>query len=151
MGLSAYFLKPIFVLNHELKLVVLSTMNPINNFFFSHKGGCRFLKLRTPQLKPLKIKNEIVFLKICRICHNNCYQHIWKWDFFNFQPTLLLTVECQNLFEQVEHLVPKFSKFDKKEKLCILTLGVEALNPDFYNTNKIISVQNFIIKTKHFS
>ena len=63
------------------------------------------------------------------------------------------TVECQNLFEQVEHLVPKFSKFNKKEKLRILTLGVEALNPDFYNTNKRLSiaVQNFIIKTKCFS
>ena len=68
-----------------------------------------------------------------------------------FQFSTHPTVECQTLFEQVE--VPKFSKFDKKEKLRILTLGVEALNPDFYNTNKRLSlaVQNFIIKTKCFS
>ena len=67
-----------------------------------------------------------------------------------FQYSTHPTVECQNLFEQVE--VPKSSKFNKKEKLRILTLGVEALNPDFYNTNKRLSlaVQNFIIKTKCF-
>ena len=65
----------------------------------------------------------------------------------------LFTVERQKLFEQVEHLIPKFSKFNKKEKFHILTRGVEALNPDFYHTNKKLSlaVQNFIIKTKRFS
>ena len=65
----------------------------------------------------------------------------------------LFTVERQKLFEQVEHLIPNFSKFNKKEKFHILTRGVEALNPDFYYTNKKLSlaVQNFIIKTKRFS
>ena len=52
----------------------------------TQKGGCRFLKSRTPQLKPLKIENENVFLKICMIYHNNYYQHIWKWDFSIFNP-----------------------------------------------------------------
>ena len=43
----------------------------------------------------------------------------------------LYTVERQKLFDQVEHLIPKFSKFNKKEKFHILTRGVEALNSDF--------------------
>ena len=55
----------------------------------SYKGGCRFLKLRTPQLKPLKIENDIIFSKTYMIYHNNYYQPIWKCDFFNFQPTLM--------------------------------------------------------------
>ena len=77
--------------NRVLKPVDLSTMNPINKtiFFKSYKGGCRFLKLRTPQLKPLKMENDIRFPKTYMIYHNNHYQPIWKWDFFNFQPTLL--------------------------------------------------------------
>ena len=78
--------------NRELKPVDLSTINPKNktNFFLSYKGGCRFLKLRTPQQKPLKIKNDILFLKTYMIYHNNYYQPLWKCDFFNFQPTLLI-------------------------------------------------------------
>ena len=65
----------------------------------------------------------------------------------------LFTIERKKLFEQVEQLIPKFSTFNKKEKFHILTRGVEALNPDFYHTNKKLSfaVQNFIIKTKRFS
>ena len=77
--------------NRELKPVILSTMNPINgtNFFLSYKGGCRFLKSRTPQLKPLKIENFNDFPKTYIIYPNNYYQPNWKCDFLNFQPTLL--------------------------------------------------------------
>ena len=77
--------------HRDLKPVVLSTMNPINGtkIFLSYKGGCRFLKSRTPQLNPLKIEKDINFPKTYIIYPNNYYQPNWKWDFFNFQPTLL--------------------------------------------------------------
>ena len=77
--------------NRKLKLVDLSTMNPINKiiFFLSYKGGYKFLKLRTPQLKLLKIENDIDFPKTYMIYHYNYYQPIWKCDFLNFQPTLI--------------------------------------------------------------
>ena len=77
--------------NRELKPVVLSTMNPINGtkFFLSYKGGCRFLKSRTPQLKPLKIENFNDFPKTYITYPNNYYQPNWKCDFFNFQPNLI--------------------------------------------------------------
>ena len=83
--------------NCMLKPVDLSTMNPINktNLFLSFKGGCRFLKFRTPQQKPLKIKNDILFLKTYMIYHNNYYQPLWKCDFFNFQPTLVDSLQSK--------------------------------------------------------
>ena len=78
--------------NRELKPVDLSTINPKNKtiFFLSYKGGCRFLKLRTPQLKPIKTENDIDFLETYRYNHKDYYQPIWKCIFFNFQPALVL-------------------------------------------------------------
>ena len=91
-GPGAYFSKPIFALKPCAQAGRFKYHEPYkqNNFFLSYKGGCRFLKLRTPQQKPLKIKNDILFLKTYMIYHNDYYQPLWKCDFFNFQPTLLV-------------------------------------------------------------
>ena len=88
---GAYFSKPIFVLKSWAQAGRFEYHEPYkrNNFFLSYKGGCRFLKSRTPQLKPLKIENHINFPKTYIIYPNNYYQPNWKCDFFNFQPTLM--------------------------------------------------------------
>ena len=90
-GPGAYFSKPIFVLKPCAQAGRFEYHKPQkqNNFFLSYKRGCRFLKLRTPQLKPLKIKNDIRFPKTYMIYHDNYYHPLWKYDFFNFLPTLL--------------------------------------------------------------
>ena len=65
----------------------------------------------------------------------------------------LYTVERQNLYNLVEHLIPKFPNLSKKEKFIILMKGIDIKNPELYNTNKRISfaVQSFITKTKRFT
>ena len=65
----------------------------------------------------------------------------------------LYTVERQNLYHQVEHFIPNFSKLTKKAKFLILTEGINTTNPEFYYTNVRISLatQYFIVKTKRFS
>ena len=42
----------------------------------SYKGGYRFLKLRTPQLKTIKTENDTDFLKTYMYSHKNYYQPI---------------------------------------------------------------------------
>ena len=92
-GPGAYFSKPIFALTPWAQAGRFEYLNPKNKTMFcSCKGGCRFLKLRTPQLKPLKIENDIDFPKTYIIYHHNYYQPIWKCDFLNFQPTLFSIV-----------------------------------------------------------
>ena len=131
-----------------LKPVDLSTMNPINKKQkkMSHKGGCRFLNLRTPQLKPLKIENDIVFLKIYIIYHNNYYQHIWKCDFFNFQPTLLNILEHHPtliLFDNVTtdlwliSLEKKYILFKVKEWLIRWEIPFRHLSTFLSSANKV--------------
>ena len=65
----------------------------------------------------------------------------------------LYTVERQNLYHQVEHFIPNFTKLTKKAKFLILTEGINTTNPEFYYTNVRISLatQYFIVKTKRFS
>ena len=65
----------------------------------------------------------------------------------------LYSVERQVLFGQVEQYVPNFSNFSKKKQYEILVFGIKQENPEYYYTNRIISIaaQNFILKTKRFS
>ena len=65
----------------------------------------------------------------------------------------LYSVERQVLFGQVEHYVPNFSNLSKIKQYEILVFGLKRENPEYYYTNRIISiaVQNFIFKTKRFS
>ena len=65
----------------------------------------------------------------------------------------LYSVERQFLFGQVERYVPNFRNFSKKKQYEILIFGLKPENPEFFYTNKIltIAVQNFIFKTKRFS
>ena len=88
-GLSEYFSKAIFVLKPWAQAGYFEYHEPYkrNNNFFEYL--CRFLKSRTPQLKPLKIENFNDFPKTYIIYPNNYYQPNWKCDFFNFQPTLI--------------------------------------------------------------
>ena len=60
--------------------------------------------------------------------------------------------ERQNLFDLVEYLIPKFSKLNKKQKIEILTRGIDINNPEFVITNIriFLAVQTFILKTKRF-
>ena len=64
----------------------------------------------------------------------------------------LYSTERQTLFNLAEHIIPNFQTISKKGKFKILTKGIDSDNPDFYQTNKKISlaVQNFILKTKRF-
>ena len=65
----------------------------------------------------------------------------------------LYSVERQVLFGQVEQYVPNFKNFGKKKQYEILIFGLKPENPEYFYTNKIITiaVQNFIFKTKRFS
>ena len=65
----------------------------------------------------------------------------------------LYSVERQVLFGQVEQYVPNFSNLSKIKQYEILVFGLKRENPEYYYTNRIISiaVQNFIFKTKRFS
>ena len=65
----------------------------------------------------------------------------------------LYSVERQVLFGQVEHYVPNFSNLSKIKQYEILVFGLKRENPEYYYTNRIISiaVQNFLFKTKRFS
>ena len=74
-----------------------------NNLFLRYKGSCRFWKSRTPRLKSPKIENDFDFPKTYMIYQNNYYQPIWKRDFFNFQPTLIiiLNTPVHPLFNQM--------------------------------------------------
>ena len=76
-GPGAYFSNRFLRWNRELKPVNLSTINPKNKtIYFRYKGGCRLLKLRTPQLKPIKTENDIDFFKTYMYYHKNYYQPI---------------------------------------------------------------------------
>ena len=91
LGPGAYFAKPIVVLKPWAQAGQFEYHAPSNqnNFFFSYTGCCRFLKSRTPQLKPLEIEIENTYPKTFIIYYNNYYQPFWNFDFFNVHPALL--------------------------------------------------------------
>ena len=64
----------------------------------------------------------------------------------------LFSTERQTLFSLAEHIIPNFQRISKKGKFKILTKGIQSDNPEYYHTNKRISlaVQNFILKSKRF-
>ena len=61
-------------------------------------------------------------------------------------------LECQALFDLIEHYIPKFKRLSKKEKLNIIIFGLDIDNPEFIQLNTTLTkaVQNFILKTKRF-
>ena len=64
----------------------------------------------------------------------------------------LYSAERQTLFNLAETIIPNFKRISKKGKFNILTRGLNSDNPEYYHTNRKISlaVQNFILKTKRF-
>ena len=64
----------------------------------------------------------------------------------------LFSTERQTLFTLAEQIIPNFQRISKKGKFKILTKGIQTDNPEYYHTNKRISlaVQSFILKTKRF-
>ena len=64
----------------------------------------------------------------------------------------LFSTERQTLFNLAEQVIPNFRRISKKGKFRILTKGIQTDNPEYYHTNKRISlaVQSFILKTKRF-
>ena len=62
------------------------------------------------------------------------------------------SAERQTLFNLAETIIPNFKRISKKGKFNILTRGLNSDNPEYYHTNRKISlaVQNFILKTKRF-
>ena len=83
-GLGEYFSKPIFALKPWAQAGRFKYHEPYkrNNFFFSYKGGCRFLKSRTPQLKPLKIEKTIFFVLPTFFWPTNLPEPLHKSKFF---------------------------------------------------------------------
>ena len=65
----------------------------------------------------------------------------------------LYTGERQTLFNLVEYYVPNFKTMCKNKKYDVLVMGIDPGNPEFVNTNTILSiaVQKFIFETKRFS
>ena len=65
----------------------------------------------------------------------------------------LYTGERQTLFNLVEYYVPSFKTMCKNKKYEVLIMGIDPGNPEFVNTNTILSiaVQKFIFGTKRFS
>merc|ERR1711954_329543 len=51
----------------------------------------------------------------------------------------LYSVERQELFRQVEHYVPNFSKLSKIKQYEILVFGLKRENSEYYYTNRIIA------------
>ena len=51
-----------------------------------------------------------------------------------------------------EQIIQNFQRIRKKGKFKILTKGIQADNPEYYHSNKKLSlaVQSFILKTKRF-
>ena len=64
----------------------------------------------------------------------------------------LYSTERQTLFNLAEQIIPNFQRINKKGKFNILTKGLNSDDPEYYHTNRKISlaVQNFILKTKRF-
>ena len=69
-----------------------------------------------------------------------------------FLHCFLYSPERQVLFNLVEHYIPNFKNFNKKQKLNILLTGINTDDPEIFHLNKTltIAVQNFIIETKRF-
>ena len=70
-----------------------------------------------------------------------------------FLQCFLYSPERQRLFDLIEHFVPNFSNLKKKQKLDLILNGIDTDDPDYYYTNKklTLAVQEFIIATKRFS
>ena len=70
-----------------------------------------------------------------------------------FLDCFLYLPERQNLFDLIEHYVPKFQRLNKKQKLEIILRGVTIEHDDFLSTNIILTkaVQNYILLTKRFT
>ena len=64
----------------------------------------------------------------------------------------LFSTERQTLFTLAEQVIPNFRRISKNGKFNILTKGIQTENPEYYHTNKRLSlaVQSFILKTKRF-
>ena len=64
----------------------------------------------------------------------------------------LFSTERQTLFTLAEQIIPNFQRISKKGKSKILTEGIQTDNPEYYHTNKRLSlaVQSFILKTNCF-
>ena len=89
-----------------------------------------------------------------QICDPGCLCHYKSESSEHYLlDCFLYTVERQNLYNQVEHYIPNFSKLTKKAKYSILTEGIKTCDPEFHYTNVRISLatQHFIVKTNRFS
>ena len=64
----------------------------------------------------------------------------------------LFSTERQTLFTLAEQIIPNFQRISKKGEFKILTKGIQTDNPEYYYTNKRLSlaVQSLILKTKRF-
>ena len=69
-----------------------------------------------------------------------------------FLDCFLYSPERRILFDLIEHYIPKFSSFNKSQKLDIILRGFEIENLEFtgLNTTLTIAVQKFIMQTKRF-
>ena len=70
-----------------------------------------------------------------------------------FLDCFLYSPERQSLFNLIEHYVPNFNRFNKKQKLDLILKGVNIENSEIFQTNVTLTlaVQNFILLTKRFT
>ena len=70
-----------------------------------------------------------------------------------FLDCFLYSPERRVLFQQIEHFIPHFQRFNRKKKIDIILRGIDIDNQEILSTNisLTIAVQKFIISTKRFS
>ena len=69
-----------------------------------------------------------------------------------FLDCFLYSPERQTLFELIEHYIPKFNRFTKKQKLDLILRGINIDYEEYLHVNTILTkaVQNYIISTNRF-
>ena len=70
-----------------------------------------------------------------------------------FLDCFLYSLERQILFDLIEHNIPKFKRFTKKQKIDLILRGVNIDNEEYLHVNTILTkaVQNYIITTNRFT
>ena len=69
-----------------------------------------------------------------------------------FLDCFLYSPERQTLFELIEHYIPKFNRFSKKQKIYLILRGINIDDEEYLHVNnRTQEVQNYLISTNRFS
>ena len=97
------------------------------------------------------------FISILLVMNNLLFNYFFlKFNFCNlFTPQFHMKKVCvqSGITDLIEHNIPKFKRFTKKQKIDLILRGVNIDNEEYLHVNTILTkaVQNYIITTNRFT